>query len=141
MHCLVAEQEGRQIGTRLGTGVRNPSYRQAALSIAAFHSFHHKTPLKFVALVRTSRARELRAELSVSSVNASKLNWCCYRIHFGAFLPLSSAVELARKFRSLVLAYTNDFKTVSYFPLWSSGQSSRLQIQRSGFVSRRYQIF
>jgi hypothetical protein len=26
-------------------------------------------------------------------------------------------------------------------PLWSSGQSSRLQIQRSGFGSRRYQIF
>jgi hypothetical protein len=25
--------------------------------------------------------------------------------------------------------------------LWSSGQSSRLEIQRSGFVSRRYQIF
>jgi hypothetical protein len=26
-------------------------------------------------------------------------------------------------------------------PLWYSGQSSRLQIQRSGFDSRRYQIF
>jgi hypothetical protein len=26
-------------------------------------------------------------------------------------------------------------------PLWSSGQSSWLQIQRSGFHSRRYQIF
>jgi hypothetical protein len=26
-------------------------------------------------------------------------------------------------------------------PLWSSGQSSWLQMQRSGFVSRRYQIF
>jgi hypothetical protein len=26
-------------------------------------------------------------------------------------------------------------------PLWSSGQSSRLQIQRSGFDYRRYQIF
>jgi hypothetical protein len=26
-------------------------------------------------------------------------------------------------------------------PLWSSGQSSWLQIQRSGFNSRRYQIF
>jgi hypothetical protein len=26
-------------------------------------------------------------------------------------------------------------------PLWSSGQSSRLQIQRSGLDSRRYQIF
>jgi hypothetical protein len=26
-------------------------------------------------------------------------------------------------------------------PLWSSGQNSWLQIQRSGFVSRRYQIF
>jgi hypothetical protein len=26
-------------------------------------------------------------------------------------------------------------------PLWSSGQSSWLQIQRSGFDSRRYQIF
>jgi hypothetical protein len=26
-------------------------------------------------------------------------------------------------------------------PLWSSGQSSLLQIQRSGFDSRRYQIF
>jgi hypothetical protein len=26
-------------------------------------------------------------------------------------------------------------------PLWSSGQSSWLQIQRSGFCSRRYQIF
>jgi hypothetical protein len=26
-------------------------------------------------------------------------------------------------------------------PLWSSGQSSWLQIQRSGFISRRYQIF
>jgi hypothetical protein len=26
-------------------------------------------------------------------------------------------------------------------PLWSSGQSSWLQMQRSGFDSRRYQIF
>jgi hypothetical protein len=26
-------------------------------------------------------------------------------------------------------------------PLWSSGQSSWLQIQRSGFDSRRYEIF
>jgi hypothetical protein len=26
-------------------------------------------------------------------------------------------------------------------PLWSSGQSSWLQIQRSGFDSQRYQIF
>jgi hypothetical protein len=26
-------------------------------------------------------------------------------------------------------------------PLWCSGQSSRLQIQRSGFDSRRFQIF
>jgi hypothetical protein len=26
-------------------------------------------------------------------------------------------------------------------PLWSSGQSSWLQIQRSGFDSRRYQMF
>jgi hypothetical protein len=26
-------------------------------------------------------------------------------------------------------------------PLWSSGQSSWLQIQRSGYDSRRYQIF
>jgi hypothetical protein len=26
-------------------------------------------------------------------------------------------------------------------PLWSSGQSSWLQIQRSGFYSLRYQIF
>jgi hypothetical protein len=40
--------------------------------------------------------------------------------------------------------------TVNYFlvrmcefqpPLWSSGQSSWLQIQRSGFDSRRYQMF
>jgi hypothetical protein len=29
----------------------------------------------------------------------------------------------------------------STVPLWSSGQSSWLHIQRSGFVSRRYQIF
>jgi hypothetical protein len=29
----------------------------------------------------------------------------------------------------------------SRLPLWSSGQSSWLQIQRSGFDSRRYQIF
>jgi hypothetical protein len=33
------------------------------------------------------------------------------------------------------------FKCLSWPPLWSSGQSSRLQIQRSGFDSRRYQIF
>jgi hypothetical protein len=29
----------------------------------------------------------------------------------------------------------------SRLPLWSSGQSSWLQIQRPGFDSRRYQIF
>jgi hypothetical protein len=29
----------------------------------------------------------------------------------------------------------------SWLPLWSSGQSSYLHIQRSGFDSRRYQIF
>jgi hypothetical protein len=27
------------------------------------------------------------------------------------------------------------------WPLWSTGQSSWLQVQRSGFDSRRYQIF
>jgi hypothetical protein len=33
------------------------------------------------------------------------------------------------------------FKAHRWPPLWSSGQSSWLQIQRSGFDSRRYQIF
>jgi hypothetical protein len=32
-------------------------------------------------------------------------------------------------------------RTVSGPTLWSSGQSSWLQIKRSGFDSRRYQIF
>jgi hypothetical protein len=40
---------------------------------------------------------------------------------------------------------TIGFKQISYIdqtrPLWSSGQSSWLQIQRSGFDSRLYQIF
>jgi hypothetical protein len=30
---------------------------------------------------------------------------------------------------------------ISRLPVWSSGQSSWLQIQRSGFDFRRYQIF
>jgi hypothetical protein len=39
--------------------------------------------------------------------------------------------------------FTNSIITNIYTspPLWSSGQSSLLQIQRSGFDSRRYQIF
>jgi hypothetical protein len=32
------------------------------------------------------------------------------------------------------------FENLSGKPLWSSGQSSWVQIQRSGTVSRRYQI-
>jgi hypothetical protein len=39
---------------------------------------------------------------------------------------------------SLILFYV---KTLVRPPLWSSGQSPCLQIQRSGFDSRRYQIF
>jgi hypothetical protein len=35
----------------------------------------------------------------------------------------------------------NNIFTVSWPPLWSSGQSSWLQIQRSGYYSRLYQIF
>jgi hypothetical protein len=37
----------------------------------------------------------------------------------------------------IICTHTRPFRP----PLWSSGQSSSLQIQRSGFDSRRYQIF
>jgi hypothetical protein len=38
---------------------------------------------------------------------------------------------------------SNEFQSVytNVPPLWSSGQSPWLQIQRSGFVSQSYQIF
>jgi hypothetical protein len=37
--------------------------------------------------------------------------------------------------------WIGNIEDVNWPPLWSSGQSSCLQIQRSGFDSRRYQIF
>jgi hypothetical protein len=39
------------------------------------------------------------------------------------------------------MLFSSDFCVFSELPLWSSGQSSWLQIQSSGFDSRRYQIF
>jgi hypothetical protein len=44
--------------------------------------------------------------------------------------------------RSLKMEMLISFRSMYYRPpLWSSGQSSWLQIQRSGWDSRRYQIF
>jgi hypothetical protein len=44
---------------------------------------------------------------------------------------------------NIIVIYTffNGLYTVGQPPLWSSGQSSWLQIQRFGFDSRSYQIF
>jgi hypothetical protein len=42
---------------------------------------------------------------------------------------------------SVAKSYLNLDKHVVWPPLWSSGQSSRLQIRRPGFDSRHYQIF
>jgi hypothetical protein len=45
-------------------------------------------------------------------------------------------VEVSNRFGAL-----EDFDAEVEPPLWSSGQSSWLQIQRSGFDSQRYQVF
>jgi hypothetical protein len=51
------------------------------------------------------------------------------------------AVKLKDTFlHKLFLSFINKFKKMLLVP-WSSGQSSWLQIQRSGFDSQRYQIF
>jgi hypothetical protein len=46
-----------------------------------------------------------------------------------------------RKLRKLTLRYSKVGICVEIPPLWSSGQSSWLQVQRSGLDSRRYHIF
>jgi hypothetical protein len=52
-------------------------------------------------------------------------------------------LHLMRKYKAKMIPfilYPYNGKSQSLIPLWSSGQSSWLQIQRSGFGSRRYQI-
>jgi hypothetical protein len=54
------------------------------------------------------------------------------------------AIILAPPSRVHLMQQTNIFKTATreeWPPLWSSGQSSWVQIQRSGFDYRHYQIF
>jgi hypothetical protein len=46
-----------------------------------------------------------------------------------------------RIYKSVTMVYSNIIITVLWPPLWSSGQGSWLQIQKSGFDSRHYQIF
>jgi hypothetical protein len=64
-----------------------------------------------------------------------------YRVHMSySFWPWNDVVSW------IILALESNFIIVHYFsnerpPLWSSCQSSWLQIQRSGFDSRCYQIF
>jgi hypothetical protein len=48
--------------------------------------------------------------------------------------------EIYHKIHNIRVFWTESLK-VNRPPLWSSGQSSWLHIQRSGFYSRRYQIF
>jgi hypothetical protein len=60
-------------------------------------------------------------------------------ICFAAFVALSCTFSLKESASLLLFPFSllhNDRP-----PLWSSGQSSWLQIQRSGFNSRRYQTF
>jgi hypothetical protein len=54
-------------------------------------------------------------------------------------IPLSEPYILVSLF---VMIWMNDSRSMDFWPpLWSSGQSYWLRIQRSGFDSRRYQIF
>jgi hypothetical protein len=49
------------------------------------------------------------------------------------YVAIHSALKPLQRFKILLV--------FSGPPLWSSGQSSWLQIQRSGFDSRRYHVF
>jgi hypothetical protein len=73
----------------------------------------------------------------------------CYtpprQFHLCCFILLTDRISLLRvKFQPLIVWHWCDLKSpiMRRWPLlWSSGQSSWLQILRSGFDSQRYQIF
>jgi hypothetical protein len=60
-----------------------------------------------------------------------------------SFLAKGTRIEAAHYavYSYLVVTARSHFTSIVGPPLWSSGQSSWLQIQRSGFDSRRYNIF
>jgi hypothetical protein len=65
-------------------------------------------------------------------------NWIyIYQVRQANFLFWTERQYEKRKLACRTLYYVEEIRP----PLWSSGQSSCLQIQRSGFDSRRYQFF
>jgi hypothetical protein len=58
-----------------------------------------------------------------------------------SYPPLFKQYILYVLFQSRLLYLLSNMFVIHRLPLWSSGQSSSLQVQRSGFDSRRYQIF
>jgi hypothetical protein len=50
-------------------------------------------------------------------------------------------IQYSKEHSTSQTGFLSETLCLEWPPLWSSGQSSWLQIQMSGFVSRRYQIF
>jgi hypothetical protein len=77
--------------------------------------------------------------LHVNLSNA--FNICLIRSQYGTWLYIwNITIMLLRNWNCMKLGRLQIY-LLSWEPLWSRGQSSWLQIQRSEFDSRRYQIF
>jgi hypothetical protein len=72
-------------------------------------------------------------QFHVSTVRIKPSLSIYFQLHQKLYFFLTYLKVVSRSF--------NLIKCVRWPPLWSSGQSSWLQIQRNGFNSRRYQIF
>jgi hypothetical protein len=94
-----------------------------------------------------SRPKYMEALRSASQILPYRKTWsfvncpniCGYVLYFQISKP---SLKLQRTFEIYIYEYIHYIFKVEWPPLRSSGQSSWLQIQRSGFDSRRrYQIF
>jgi hypothetical protein len=76
--------------------------------------------------------------LLILSLKLSDVNWICGRHIFGSTRTHLYGVI---KIEKLLFLHKCNFLNVFWMCLWSSDQSSWLQIQKSGFDSPGYQIF
>jgi hypothetical protein len=88
--------------------------------------------------MHTSTARRLTVYISHNDVSKTQLHHDGNNIK-SAMLSLDKNKVMAMFYLRLSQRWL--WRILSSGPLWSSGQSSCLQIQRSGFNSQRYQIF
>jgi hypothetical protein len=65
-----------------------------------------------------------------------------FPVEEGYSLHVMKSANTSDQFSVVYSAALPDYKIIRLWPPpWSSGQSSWLQVQSSGFVSQRYQIF